>query len=70
MLNEMGPSLRYYPNVKMCWLLTKQGKDYAARNVFRDTAINISTQDQKNLGAVPSSRTYREEYVKSGGICC
>ena len=62
-LNEMGPSLGYYPNAKKCWLLTKQGKEDAAREVFRDTAINISTQGQKHLGAVLGSRTYLEEYV-------
>ena len=61
--NEMGPSLGYYPNAKKCWLLTKQGKEDAAREVFRDTAINISTQGHKHLGAVLGSRTYLEEYV-------
>ena len=63
MLNEMGHSLRYYPNTKKRWLLTKQGKDYAARELFRDTAINIFTQGQKNLGAVLGSRTYLKKYV-------
>ena len=62
-LNEMGPSLGYYPNAKKCWLLTKQGKEDAAREVFHNTAINISTQGQKHLGAVLGSRTYLEEYV-------
>ena len=59
----MGPSLRYYPNAKKCWLLTKQEKDYAAREVFRDTAIHTSTQGQKNLGAVLGSRSYLDEYL-------
>ena len=49
----MGPSLGYYPNAKKCWILAKQGKEDAAREVFRDTAINISI----------GSRTYLEEYV-------
>ena len=25
-LNEMGPSLGYYPNTKKCWIPTKQGE--------------------------------------------
>ena len=62
-LDEMGPSLGYYPNAKKCWILAKQGKEDAAREVFRDAAINISTQGQKHLGAVLGSRTYLEEYV-------
>ena len=49
--------------LKKCWLLTKQGKEDAAREVFRDTAINISTQGHKHLGAILGSRTYVEEYV-------
>ena len=61
-LNEMGPSLGYYSNAKKCWILTKQGKENDARDVFRDNAINISTQGQKHLGAVRGSRTYLEEY--------
>ena len=56
----MGPSSGYYPNAKKCRLVTKQGKEHAVREVFRDNAINISTQDQKHfLG----SRAYLEEYV-------
>ena len=44
-------------------LKTKLGKEDAAREVFRDTAINISTQGQKHLGTVLGSRTYLEGYV-------
>ena len=63
-LNEMGPSLGYYPNAKKCWLVTKPEKENEAKEVFGDTAINISTQGQKHLGAVLGSRTHLEEYVK------
>ena len=60
-LNGMEPSFGYYPNAKK-WE-TKQGKEGAARELFRDTAINISAQGQKHLGAVLGSKTYLEEYV-------
>ena len=46
-LNEMEPNLGCYPNGKKCWLVTKQGKEDAAREEFRDTAINISSQGLK-----------------------
>ena len=42
-LNEMGPSLGYYPNAKKCWLVTKPEKENEAMEVFGDTAIKIST---------------------------
>ena len=79
MFDEMGPSLGYYPNSKTCWLLTKPGKEDAAREVFHVTAINISTQGQKHLGTVLGSRAYWEEKVNGkversscqvSRICC
>ena len=41
----------------------KPEKEEAARDLFDQTSINISTQDQKHLGAVLGSRSYLEEYV-------
>ena len=48
-LNEMGPSLGYYPSAKKCWLVTKLEKESEAKEVFGDTAINISKT--KNIWA-------------------
>ena len=60
----MGPSLGYYPNAKKCWLVTKPEKENEGMEVFSDKAIKILTQGQKHLGAVLSSRTYLEEYMR------
>ena len=62
-LVKTGPSLGYYPSAKKCCLTTKPEREEAARSTFDETAINMSTQDQKHLGAALGSRTYREEYV-------
>ena len=62
-LSEAGPNLGYYPNAKKCWLITKPEKVEGARVIFKGTAINISTQDQRHLGAALGSREYLEEYV-------
>ena len=62
-LNESGPSLGYFPNAKKCWLIVKPEKEEAARDLFDQTSINISTRGQKHLGAVLGSRSYLEEYV-------
>ena len=48
-LSESGPVLGYFPNAKKCWLITKPEKEDAAREVFGDTAINITTEDHKQL---------------------
>ena len=45
------------------WLITKPEKVEGAQVIFEGTAINISTQGQRHLGAVLGSREYLEEYV-------
>ena len=50
-LTEAGPNLGYYPNTKKCWLITKPEKVEDARVIFEGTAIIISTQGQRHLGA-------------------
>ena len=62
-LTEAGPDLGYYPNAKKCWLITKPDKKDHAKAIFEGTAINISTQGQKHLGAALGSRAYLKEYV-------
>ena len=62
-LSESGPPLGYFPNAKTCWLNIKPGRQQAAREVFRDTAINVTTKGHKHLGVALGSRSFLEEYV-------
>ena len=62
-LSESGPVLGYFPNAKKCWLITKPEREDAAREVFSNTAINITSEGNKHLGAVLGSRSFLEEYV-------
>ncbi|KAL9982371.1 hypothetical protein ACROYT_G004404 [Oculina patagonica] len=62
-LSESGPALGYFPNAKKCWLITKPDIEDAAREVFANTAINITSEGHKHLGAVLGSRFFLEEYV-------
>ena len=55
-LSESGPPLGYFPNAKKCWLIIKPEREKAAREVFRDTAINVTVEGHKHLGAAPGSR--------------
>ena len=55
-LSESGPALGYFPNAKKCWLIIKPEREKAAREVFRDTAINVTVEGHKHLGAAPGSR--------------
>ena len=62
-LSTSGPALGYFPNAKKCWLITKPDKEDVAREKFKDTAINITTEGHKHLGAALRSSSYLEEYI-------
>ena len=62
-LEESGPGLGYFPNAKKCWLIVKPRREEEARELFAGTAINVTTEGQKHLGAAPGPRSYLEEYV-------
>ena len=62
-LEESGPGLGRFPNAKKCWLIVKPCRDEEARELFAGTAINVTTEGQKHLGAALGSRSYLEEYV-------
>ena len=64
-VTEAGPNLGYYPNAKKCCLITKPEKMESARVIFEGTAIIISTQGQRHIGAALGPREYLEEYVGS-----
>ena len=61
MLDELSES-GYFPNDKKCWLIIKPEREQAAREVFRDTAINVTVEGHKHLGAALGSRSFLEEY--------
>ena len=62
-LSSSGPALGYFPNTKKCWLITKPEKEEEARAFFAVTAINVTMEGYKHLGAALGSRSYFEEYV-------
>ena len=58
-----GPPLGYFPSPQKCWLIVKPEKEQAAKEIFSETAINITTEGRKHLGAALGSRDFLEEYV-------
>ena len=57
-----GPPLGYFPKPRKCWLIVKPEKEQAAKKIFSETAINITTEVRKHLGAALGSREFNEEY--------
>ena len=62
-LNTLGPGFGYFPNAQKCWIISKADKEASVKEVFKDTAVNVTVQGQKHLGAVIGSREYLEKYV-------
>ena len=58
-----GPPLGYFPSPQKSWLIVKPKKGQAAKEIFSETAINITTEGRKHLGAALGSRDFLEEYV-------
>ena len=52
MLSDVGATTGYLPNAKKCWLITKPDKEEMTSKVFAGTAVNLSSQGRRHLGAV------------------
>ena len=50
-LEESGPGLGYFPNAKKCWLIVKPCREEEAIELFAGSAINVTTEGQKHVGA-------------------
>ena len=61
-LNLFGPELGYVPNAK-CWIIAKPEKEALVREAFKDTAINVTTEGHKHLGAIIGSTAFLNEYI-------
>ncbi|PFX26663.1 hypothetical protein AWC38_SpisGene8659 [Stylophora pistillata] len=46
-----------------CCIVVKPEKEGSAKDVFKSTAINITSEGHKHLGAMIGSQEYRKEYV-------
>ena len=62
-LSAIGPDFGYYPNGKKCWIITKPDGEIMVEEAFKETAINVTVQGQRHLGAAIGSREYVKEYV-------
>ena len=58
-----GPPLGYLPSPQKCWLIVKPEKEQGTKEIFSDTAINITIEGRKHLGAALGFRDFLEEYV-------
>ena len=63
-LETIGPKYGYKTNASKTWLIVKEEKEKDARELFRDTNIEITTEGQRHLGAVIGSQQFKQTYVQ------
>jgi hypothetical protein len=61
---HFGPLLGYYPKASKSWLVVKEDRVDAAREIFADTDINITSEGRVYLGGFVGSKESRENYAK------
>ena len=61
----LGPIFGYYPEASKSWLNVKEKAKQHTFTVFKDTAIKITAEGQRHLGAVTGSSKYKREYVQN-----
>ena len=49
--------------MKKCWIITKPDREIIVKEAFKGTAINVTVQGQRHLGAAIGSQEYVQEYV-------
>ena len=57
--------LGYKPNATKSCLIVKEEMKDLAKDIFKDTGITISTEDQKHLGAVIGSPEFKRIFTKN-----
>ena len=62
-LTAIGPDFGYFPNAKKCWIIVKPDREELAKELFQSTAINVTTEGHKHLGAVIGSEEYQKGYI-------
>ena len=62
-LTAIGPDFGYFPNAKKCWIIVKPDREELAKELFQSTAINVTTEGHKHLGAVIGSEEYKKDYI-------
>ena len=60
----LGPRYGYFPNGAKSWLVVKEGVEDAARKVFADSDIHITTEGHRYLGGVIGSEAFEQQFLQ------
>ena len=60
---KISPYFGYYPNGEKGWIISRPDREIIVKEAFKETAINVTVQGQRHVGAAIRSQEYVEEYV-------
>ena len=60
---NFGPYIGYHAKPSKSWLIVKSEHLNYAKEVFKGTGLQITTEGQRHLGAVVGSELFKQEYV-------
>lgn len=59
-----GPSIGYYVNESITWLIVHEKHMDLANEIFQDTDIKITTEGRRHLGATIGTKLFKTEFIK------
>ena len=62
-LCDIGPGYGYFPKPSKSILVVKEEHYETAKEVFKDSGLEITSEGQRHLGAVVGTEEYRNSYV-------
>ena len=64
LLKEIGPLYGYFPNSSKTHVLAKSQHTEAAKEIFKDTGITVSTEGERYLGGAMGTACFLLQYVE------
>ena len=62
-LSSLGPIFGYFPNASKTWLITKDSLLDKAKELFRDTQVNVTSQGRPHLGAPLGCEEFVDQFI-------
>ena len=60
-----GPLIGYYPNAFKSWLVVKEKQFELAKEIFKNTNINVTTEGRKYLGGFIGNENITTEFIQN-----
>lgn len=64
-LQQRGPAYGYFPNPNKSWLIVKEDRYEEAKEKFRNSGLNITSDGRRHLGSTVGTDTFTEAFVRS-----